>query len=306
MRITIRHLLFLILFLVANLLQINAIDKTSLYEKYINKYSDEAVRQQKKYGIPASITLAQALLESNAGESTLARNAHNHFGIKCHTDWDGQRAYHDDETNNECFRKYRNVKDSYEDHSRFLSERPRYSGLFAYKETDYKSWAKGLQESGYATDKGYATKLINIIETYELYNIGKGKVKEKSRDEDKDKSSSTVQLPREIYRSSGLIYVIANEFDSVEKIADDLGFKAKKLYKFNDLPNGYPVEKGDIVYLEKKNAKADNQYQFHTVKPGESLHSVSQRYGIQLKRLYKLNKLSPDFVPVEGDILKLR
>ncbi|MDR1779101.1 MAG: glucosaminidase domain-containing protein [Tannerella sp.] len=302
MKLYIRCTLFILALVAANTFQANAIRRTQSFEKYIKKYKDEAVRQQKKYKIPASITLAQALLESNAGESSLAMNANNHFGIKCHTDWKGAKAYHDDETDNECFRKYRNVNDSYEDHSRFLTERSRYAPLFTNKMTDYRGWAKGLQECGYATDRGYANKLIDIIETYELYNIGKdSKTKEST-----PTTTPATPLAREVYKTHGLIYVIATDFDSVEKIAADMGFKAKKLYKFNEIPEGFPLEKGDIVYLEKKLTKASEKYPFHTVRVGDSMHSISQLYGIKMKNLYKLNKKEADFVPEEGDVLKLR
>jgi LysM repeat protein len=289
----------LFLLLVAFPLRANVIRKNTAYEKYISKYKDEAVRQQKKYKIPAAITLAQALLESNAGMSTLAKSANNHFGIKCHSDWKGGRSYHDDDRKNECFRKYKSIVDSYEDHSRFLVGHSRYSRLFEYKITDYKKWAKGLQECGYATDRGYANKLISIVETYQLYNVGrdeKGKVR---------KETST-PLPREVFKTHNLIYVVADGNDSLEDIADDLGFKVNKLCKYNEMPKGFPLAKGDIVYLQKKKKKADKPYLIHTVRIGESMYSISQRYGIQVKKLYKMNNRKPDFVPEEGEILRLR
>ena len=128
-----------------------------------------AVEQMKQYRIPASITLAQGLLESGAGRSELARKSNNHFGIKCHSDWRGGRVYHDDDLRGECFRKYKNAEQSYEDHAKFLTERPRYASLFKLKVTDYKGWAKGLQRCGYATDRAYANRLIKLIEDYDLY-----------------------------------------------------------------------------------------------------------------------------------------
>ena len=131
----------------------------SSYHRYIRKYKDLAIEQQHKYKIPASITLAQGLLESGAGQSDLARRSNNHFGIKCH-DWKGKRVYHNDDRRGECFRKYNKVEDSYEDHSKFLALRSRYAPLFRLKITDYKGWAKGLQKCGYATDRKYANKLI--------------------------------------------------------------------------------------------------------------------------------------------------
>lgn len=151
--------------------------KLTSYQKYISKYSDLAIQHQKKYRIPASITLAQGLLESGAGQSDLARRSNNHFGIKCHSDWRGGRVYHDDDLRGECFRKYKRVEDSYDDHSRFLAERSRYERLFKLNIKDYKGWAKGLQKCGYATDRAYANKLIKVIEDYELYRFDSGKRK---------------------------------------------------------------------------------------------------------------------------------
>ncbi|MDR1601080.1 MAG: glucosaminidase domain-containing protein [Tannerella sp.] len=297
-----RYILFFLLLTAFNPLRANVTGRNSAYEKYISKYRDEAIRQQKKHKIPASITLAQALLESNAGASTLAKNSNNHFGIKCHSEWKGARAYHNDDRENECFRKYKNITDSYEDHSLFLVNHSRYARLFEYKITDYKRWAKGLQECNYATDRGYADKLITIIETYQLYNVDREKEKKK----DKKETRPASLLSHEIFKTHGLIYVIADGNDSLEDIAGDLGFKVKKLRKYNDMPKGYPLEEGDIVYLQKKKKKADKPYQFHTVQASESMHGISQRYGIQLKSLYKMNSKKPDFVPEEGDMLKLR
>ena len=139
-------------------------------EEYIDKYKDEAIYQMKKYKIPASITLAQGILESGDGNSELAKKSNNHFGIKCHSYWQGERVYHDDDKKDECFRKYNKVRDSYDDHSEFLL-RPRYAALFEYALTDYKSWAKGLKKAGYATNPNYAKHLIKIIEENELHKL---------------------------------------------------------------------------------------------------------------------------------------
>jgi LysM repeat protein len=303
MKLSIRHILLAVLLVAVHVTHASAIRRNAAYEKYIIRYREQAVQQQQKYKIPASITMAQALLESAAGESTLAKNANNHFGIKCHTGWKGETSYHDDDKKNECFRKYKNVKDSYEDHSRFLSERSNYVRLFTYKITDYRKWAKGLQECHYATDRGYANKLIDIIETYELYNLDKEKGKTKVNEPE---TTPPVMLQREVFRTHNLIYVIAKDDDSLEVIARDLGFKAKQLQKYNEMHNGFPLEKGDIVYLQKKKKQADAPYLLHTVQIGESMHSISQRYGVRVKSLYKINKKKPDFVPEEGDVLQLR
>lgn len=278
--------------------------KLSSYEKYIRQYSDLAVEHQKKYRIPASITLAQGLLESGAGLSNLAKRSNNHFGIKCHSDWGGKRVYHDDDLRGECFRKYKRVEDSYEDHSRFLAERSRYARLFKLNIKDYKGWARGLQKCGYATDRAYANKLIKVIEDYELYRLDTGKGMKKTSS--KEKRENVRLLRYEVFKTHGLIYVYAKENDSFEQIARSMGFKVKQLKKFNEVPEDFPLQKGDIVYLQKKKKKADKPYYDHLVQIGESMHSIAQQYGIQIKSLYKMNKKRKDYVPEEGDVLKLR
>jgi LysM repeat protein len=263
------------------------------------------VKHRDQYKIPASIKLAQGILESGAGTSELARASNNHFGIKCHSSWTGERVYRRDDGPNDCFRKYKKVEDSYEDHAKFLLQ-PRYSVLFTYNIRDYTAWAKGLQTCGYATDKGYANKLIQIIETYELYRYdSKTPPKTTKPKQVKDKQKKP-ELLRDVYKTYNLIYVIAKDEDSFEQIADDTGFKVKDLIKYNEVPEDFPLRKGDIVYLQKKKKKADLPNFEHLVKIGESMHSISQRYGIQLKSLYKMNKKGSEYYPEEGDVLRVR
>ena len=301
MKLTIR--IFCLLFFIATLAEAATQRKIPSYEKYIKTYSALAIEQQKKYKIPASITLAQGLLESGAGQSDLARRSNNHFGIKCHSDWRGGRVYHDDDLRGECFRKYKRVEDSYEDHSKFL-KRSRYDRLFQLKITDYKGWARGLQKCGYATDRAYANKLIKVIEDYELYRYDTGKVHKLTRQEKKKLKYPTVKYT--IYRTYGLLYVYAKENDSFDQIAQNLDFPVKDLKKFNEVPEDFPLQKGDIVYIEKKKKKADKPNYDHVVQVGESMHSIAQKYGIQIKSLYKMNKKDKDYVPEEVDVLKLR
>lgn len=282
--------------------QVQAQRKNASYIKYINQYSSIAMKHQAKYGIPASITLAQGILESGAGQSELARRSNNHFGIKCHTNWTGGRVYHDDDYRGECFRKYRKVEDSYEDHALFLTNRPRYAGLFKLDVKNYKGWARGLQKSGYATDKAYANKLIKMIEDYELYKYDT----KKGRKSSSVTASSKAISKRTVYKTHGLIYVYAKANDSFEDIANDLGFKPKDLQKYNEVPADFPLQKGDIIYLQKKKKKADKPYYDHVVQIGESMHSISQKYGIRVKNLYKMNKKNDEYIPVEGDVLRLR
>jgi LysM repeat protein len=283
--------------------------KQKTYQDYISRYHALAQKHQSRYKIPAAITLAQGLLESGAGSSHLAVNANNHFGIKCHSDWKGGRAYRQ----GDCYRKYKNAEDSYNDHSEFLKQHSRYSVLFTYKITNYKAWAKGLQKCGYATDKAYANKLIQIIELYRLYQYDSGKnVKEKKSKEKKSKKEKPAEKPdaspqmRQPYLRDDLLYVRALENDDFDKIAYDMGFKVKELLKYNEAPEDFPLDKGDIVYLQKKKKKAGKAYSTHTVKIGESMHSISQRYGILVKSLYKINRKDAEYVPMEGDVLRLR
>lgn len=276
-----------------------------VYDDYVNTYKSIAVDHMKKYKIPASITLAQGLLESGAGKSQLAQKSNNHFGIKCHSDWKGERVYHKDDNPNDCFRKYKKVEDSYDDHARFIADKQRYRSLFSLKITDYRGWARGLQQAGYATDKAYANKLIKLIEDYELYKYDKGGVslKEKEKEKERFLAQNYKHTP---YKTHGLVYVIAQEGDTYEAIAIEFGFKTKDLCKYNEVPEDFPLKAGDLIYFQKKKSKADKPYYEHIVQVGESMHSISQLYGVKVKNLYKMNKKDYEYVPVEGDILKLR
>lgn len=277
-----------------------------IYDDYISLYKEIAIGHMKKYKIPASITLAQGLVESGAGKSQLAKQSNNHFGIKCHKDWKGGKVYHDDDLKNECFRKYKKVEDSYEDHAQFIVGKQRYAFLFSLEITDYRGWAKGLQKAGYATDKAYANKLIKIIEDYELYDYDK---KDAKKVKVKDKVVEELYVPtfkHVPYKTHNLIYVVAENGDTYESIAFEFGFKVKELCKYNEVPETFPLEKGDLVYFQKKKSKADKPYYEHIVQIGESMYSISQLYGIKVKSLYKMNKKDFEYVPVEGDILKLR
>ena len=268
------------------------------YEEYIKKYRDIAVEEMKKYHIPASITLAQGLLESGAGQSALARKSNNHFGIKCGSDWKGKSVRHDDDERNECFRAYKHPKQSYEDHSKFLVSRPRYASLFKLKITDYKGWAKGLKKAGYATNPRYAEQLIGIIELYDLDRYDKkGGLKWMKENPN----------PHQPYIANGLVYIVVRSGDTWKSISKEFDISRKKLRKYNDLYKGYELKVGDILYLEKKNRRADKEHIVHVLRAGESMYSISQKYGIRLKRLYKLNKMSEDeSTPEVGTILRLR
>lgn len=268
------------------------------YEAYIKKYSDIAVEHMQKYRIPASITLAQGLLESGAGMSDLARYSNNHFGIKCHRNWRGPAVYAPDDGPNDCFRKYKTVEDSYRDHAEFLAYGSRYKVLFDLSITDYKGWARGLQTTGYATDKAYANKLIKLIEDYELYRFDDKNYRKKYKEE--SNSLAHEGWKHQPYKTHGLVYVIAVEGDTYASIAEEFGFKEKDLLKYNEVPKGFPLNEGDIVYFQKKKSKADEPYYQHVIQVGESMHGISQKYGIRLRNLYRLNKKIMIMFPKKG------
>jgi LysM repeat protein len=276
------------------------------YLEYIETYKDEAIRQQKKYKIPASITLAQGLLESGAGNGKLAKESNNHFGIKCHGVWQGEKVYHDDDEKGECFRKYDNPFQSYEDHSLFLTSRPRYAELFNLEVTDYRGWANGLKKCGYATDKAYASKLIGIIELYNLDQYDKEALK---KNEKKSSNKTTIKTstnnPHKVYISWELLYIEAHAGDTFETISKEFNIKARKLAKYNDLPKDVILTEGTVIYLQEKNKFSQKGYKYHTVKSGESLHYIAQKYGMKLSSIYDLNNKDYNYIPQVGDKLKL-
>lgn len=280
----------------------------SRYQAYIDQYKDLAISEMLKYNIPASITLAQGLLESGAGMSELTRKGNNHFGIKCH-DWLGATTYHDDDEKQECFRAYRDAYESYEDHSKFLARQPRYRRLFSLKRTDYKGWAHGLKSCGYATSPTYAKKLISIIELYKLYRYDDATKYDRfmvERSAVKDISPNV--RPHPIHRYNKNYYLKVRQGDTFKSIAKEVGISYRKLAKYNERDKHSKLIPGEIIYLKKKQKKADKIYKKrpHRVKAGESMYSIAQQYGIRLSNLYKMNHLSPDYTIKVGDYLKVR
>ena len=303
---------------------IQSYSQATLYQQYIEKYKDIAIKEMQRYGIPASITLAQGLLESGAGTSTLAVKANNHFGIKTGGTWTGPYFVKDDDAPDERFRAYNSVLESFEDHSLFLKNRSRYASLFTLSPTDYKGWARGLKAAGYATNPEYANKLISIIELYNLHQYDTGKPiaastsYNKKHNTEKTKShhhahheinkhDSNKSTAPEIRICNGKKYIIARHGDTYEKIAEILGKKPQKIRSYNEVPDDYLLHEGSVVFLQKKSSHADNglRGKIHEVKAGESLHSISQRYAITLSSLYKANSLNYDYSPKMGDRLIL-
>lgn len=291
-------------------------------EEYIAQYKDLAIEEMEKYRIPASITLAQGILESDCGNSPLAKEANNHFGIKCHKEWTGNTFHQDDDEENECFRKYHQAGESYRDHSEFLTSRDRYHFLFDLDPADYKGWAYGLKQAGYATNPRYPELLIKIIEEngldrYDKVDGRKSLVSSQKPAISSQRSAVGDQNPeltfeicgrggndRIIFLNNGVKFILASDGDDYYQIASEFAIYAWQLFVYNDAEKDNKVTFGQKVYLEKKKRRAE--FDQHVVREGENLYSISQDYGIRLKSLCRMNfdkcgeKLSV------GDVVKLR
>lgn len=277
-------------------------------QDYIEMYAGFAVQEMLISGVPASITLAQGILESGDGNSTLARKAKNHFGIKCHGMWEGEKYYMDDDAKNECFRVYGSVFDSYKDHSAFLSGRQRYADLFKLKPTDYKGWAKGLKQAGYATNPKYPALLIKIIEENDLAKYDKMKKPPKGGatlpKEPKEKTPRSnpntnqgndtpivTAYTRQLYLRNGIRYIKIEEGDTFDKLERLLGMRKWQFQNYNDLRSTDQLEAGMILYLQPKKSKTRTA-DYHIVARGEDLRWISQEYGVKLKKLEKYNAIT--------------
>jgi flagellum-specific peptidoglycan hydrolase FlgJ len=310
--------------------------------RYIDTYKDIAISEMKRTGVPASITLAQGMLESDFGRSRLSKEGNNHFGIKCHNGWDGATIYHDDDKKNDCFRRYTNPKESYSDHSDFLKSGSRYSFLFNLPPTDYKAWAYGLKKAGYATNPNYANLLIKKIEDYQLYAFDQALSAQKSKkneDETKRNRSRTekaskelkepvkvsamnmpdeasllasadegviIARPERIKENNRIQYIIVKDGDTVEKLEKEFGLLKWELAKYNELEQGFRPEPGQILYLQPKRDKAEAGKDFYTASRGDTYYIISQKFGIKLKKLYEMNRVSEDAEPKSGDKIWLR
>ena len=303
--------LFLFAFLITTSLfsfsQISRID-------YIQRYQLLAIEEMNRSGIPASITMAQGCLESGNGNSELSKKSNNHFGIKCKRGWKGKKVYYDDDAKNECFRKYKTVEDSYIDHTNFLLNNPRYASLFKLKTTDYKGWAHGLKKAGYATNRKYAHSLIEIIETYKLhrldYKISYNEImafEQKQVRSEAMSNSLTIKAfhSHEIVKRNRVKSVVAYKGDTYEIIAQELGIKVWTLYKYNDQPAGYRPQVNEVIYIKSKKRRTKKDKLTHRVEAGETMHYISQMYGIRLKPLYRRNRMKQGQQPASGQIIYL-
>ena len=290
---------------------------------YVEKYSGLAIEEMYRTGVPASITLAQGLLESGYGLSELAVKGNNHFGIKCHNTWTGAKVYHDDDMKGECFRKYDSPEESFRDHSDFLRYRDRYKFLFDLDPSDYKGWAYGLRKAGYATDPKYPEKLILLIEEHELYVFDSMQPDEADDDIQQipqspaklEQAKPLTTRQREIFRfalsrqmssQNGVPFVYAEEGETYESIAKSYRLFRKEILKFNDLKEEHELLPGTVVYLQKKKKAAHPGLDRFVVEEGQNLWEISQRFAVRMKNLCRRNGIDEGYLLREGDVLQLR
>lgn len=285
-------------------------------EEYIRTYKPLVISKMREFRIPASIAMAQAIVESNNGNSVLALSANNHFGIKCH-DWTGATFRWDDDEKQECFRKYASVEESFYDHSLFLTHRPRYAGLFELEITDYHAWAHGLRRAGYATNPNYPQMLIRIIEESRLYEfdyeaLHEPVIADAYPGEEVHVHITEVQFTefglgpngRKLYLNNRRLLVTAGSDDTYFKIANDLGISLKKIIQFNDAEPGDQLKPGAPVYIKHKRRRS--KVPAHVVQPQETMHEISQQSGVRLGSLYRLNAMLPGTQPFPGQEIRLR
>jgi hypothetical protein len=309
-------LLLMVLLIVSQTTFAQSPVKTKLSRQdYINKYKNIAIQEMVEFNIPASITMAQGILESGNGNSTLAREANNHFGIKCHKGWEGESMKMNDDAPNECFRKYKTPEESYKDHSFFLSQRGRYSFLFDLEITDYKGWARGLKKAGYATNPKYADLLIKIIEENNLYKLDLMQgdyvaVNEYPNEIPKNENRKYEAFAvagnnRKVFLNNEKKFIFTRKGDDFYKIADDLNIYNFQLWKYNDMNKSDYLPEGTMLYIEKKRNSSKTE-DYHFVEKGETMQSISQHYGIKLKQLYKKNRMKKGSEPHVNQMLWLQ
>lgn len=296
-------------------------------QEYIKKYSAIAVAEMQRSGVPASITLAQGILESRSGLSSLAAEGNNHFGIKCHRNWTGRTMRVNDDAPNECFRVYKSAEESFRDHSDFLRYQDRYKSLFELKITDYKGWAHGLKKAGYATDPAYAGKLIRIIEDYSLFSFDTGvpqaavpqtplriekasqvQVERPLKHQGQARETYSFSIDRKVFKKNGILCVYAEKGDSFESIALEFNLFQKEILRFNDVAAMRPLKIGEVVYLKPKKRQASSGLPMYVAddKP-LTAWEISQRFGVKMKFLLKWNPGMPaDYLPAEGDVIYLK
>jgi hypothetical protein len=284
--------------------------------EYIEMYKPVVMQKMRDFGIPASIAMAQAIVESGNGNSPLAVNANNHFGIKCH-EWTGATYRWDDDEKNECFRKYVAAEESFHDHSLFLTRRPRYAGLFELDISDYRAWAHGLRSAGYATNPQYAHMLIRIIEENSLYELDRevlhspevAEVYEETFDDHVYSSTEYTEFGpgpnhRTLFLNNRRLFVFARPDDTYFKIANDFDMNLAKIHRINDIDADKQLRPGALVFIEHKRLRS--AIATHQASANETIHDISQRYGIRLRNLYRYNNMAEGSEPRPGQTIRLR
>jgi LysM repeat protein len=341
-----RLFLFLIMFILSGLISCKttkpvaskqprssntSISQAQSVSDYVNLYKDLAISEMKRTGIPASITLAQGIIESDCGRSELATLGNNHFGIKCHNDWTGSTIKHNDNSRNECFRKYPRAEESFYDHSDFLKSGSRYSFLFNISATDYKAWAYGLKKAGYATNPDYANMLIRTIEGNNLSSFDQvtnfsgppvvdtviqtavvpaaaansGETIKKSQQPPVNTGSVVAKVPR-VMVNNNIRYIIVRDGDTMEKIENEYQLLKWELARYNEIKSDFSLVPGQILYLEPKKDKAEEGKEFYNATNGDTMYEISQQFGVKLKKLYQMNRMALGTEPEAGRKIWLR
>ena len=325
-----RKRFLLLIFILSTLGAVKAQTRSPKVDGYIQRYESLAISEMIRTGVPASITLAQGILESGAGESSLAQKSNNHFGIKCKSEWTGEKTYHDDDLKGECFRVYASVEDSYKDHSDFLKNRPYYKDLFLLNPTDYKGWAYGLKKAGYATEKTYPEMLIRLIETYNLDNytyLALSRIRNQQnadsriagipqapKDEAKLKSVPTMRVAQTMVQPPSFPVapftinrtkvVFAPKGSSLMALAAKNKLDFHKLLTLNDLGPTAVISTGQLIYLEKRPKKGNKEYVLSQY--AETLKEIAAMQGVQLKSLVNYNKVAANTPLKPGQKVYLR
>ena len=314
----IRYILLFVVLLVVN--SGFSQQKLQTREEYIQKYYKLAISEMERSGIPASIIMAQGCWESQNGNSELATEGNNHFGIKCKSDWTGKRIFHDDDAKHECFRKYAHAEASYIDHTNFLMAGSRYSSLFQLGPKDYTGWAYGLKKAGYATDPIYAERLIKIIEDFKLYiydeysgNRQLASIKHQKQKRQEFEKQTLLNTPsaqtsdnRKIEMRNGLRSIVVREGDTYQSITKKYALKDWELYTYNDLKKGSQPQVNEILYIQPKHNRTNQTHKQHIAEDGDTMHYIAQLYALKLKSLLRRNRMKEGDEPVIGQIIYLR
>lgn len=292
-------------------------------QAYVDKYRDIAIEEMQRTGVPAAITLAQGIHETGAGTSDLVIKSNNHFGIKCKTEWEGEKVYHDDDARGECFRKYDDPAISYRDHSDFLRNRPYYALLFKLDPTDYEAWAFGLKKAGYATNPRYPQILIKLIQDFNLQDYTLIALGKKEKDwngpvwvKASESTNTAIALnsdlamappppvyPEGIFKINDTKVIFITKGTSYLKIAEDHDMPISRLLEFNDLKDGDVTPKDGLLFLQRK--RKTGEHETHTVSIGETLYDIAQTEGVRLENLLEYNFLTANVLPAVGEKLYL-